>query len=205
MISFDKMLTEFRSGRLTLDEVLRFRTLNNLPFRAHPLGFMVCNLISDGPRKLRLHVWPEGPQATDDAACSIHDHLFNFESLVLAGKLVNIEYQRSSNGREFARYNAKYIGDVSVLERTSESMRVLESSRTTIGTGSFYSIEAGVLHETLRVDNSFVATLLVTFDVSNEPPVVLGPMDGADEYRFHRVVLPELQVSLALPKVVTKR
>lgn len=59
--------------------------------RLHPNGFVQLDL-SD---KVRLHIWPDNSVVLPKpkVATVIHDHTFDFQSTILAGRLTNLIYE----------------------------------------------------------------------------------------------------------------
>ena len=181
-----------------MSDLLSLRRESHAPFKLHPLGFLACTLLTEGTRKLRLHYWPLAGGAQQSPECQIHDHLFEFKSWVLAGKVENIEYVASPEGREFSIYQAEYFGNRSTLIKTGATLRLAELNRRTFGVGSAYAVRAGVLHETVRVGAESAFTALVTNDVSSSAPMVCGPLGGRERYVYERDILEDAAVEALL-------
>lgn len=182
------------SGRLGLGDLLALRSALQAPFRLHPLGFVVCTLLTEGSRKLRLHYWPAAGRDRLSPECQIHDHLFEFRSWVLAGTVENIEYVVDPTGNEFAVYETSYSGNQSILTKTEAIVRLGEQRRIAYSAKSCYSVSAGVLHETVLRGEAPAFTVLFTHDVSCAAPLVFGPMLGESSYVYDRAVVPEEEV-----------
>lgn len=185
---------------MSLQSLLLLRRQLKAPFRLHPLGFIACTLLSDGLKKVRLHYWPVAGATQQSPDCQIHDHLFEFKSWVFAGEVQNIEYSvsNSQSGSEMAEYRTEYIDDLSILSKTGRTLWLTEACRTTYGTGSAYSLSAGVLHETIRLSMEPAFTVLLAHEVSAGPPLVLGPCDGENRYVYRREQLEESVVERIL-------
>lgn len=185
---------------MTLQALLSLRRQLGAPFRLHPLGFIACTLLSEGPSKIRLHYWPVEGGSQQSRNCQIHDHLFNFKSWVFAGKVQNIEYSvcNCQSGCEMVEYRTEYVNDLSILSKTGRTLRLKESRRTTYQAGSTYSLSAGAFHETIRLGMSPAFTVLVAQEVSSAPPLVLGPSDGENRYVYRRELLEESVVERML-------
>ena len=158
-----------------------------LPFRHHPLGFLICTIFSHPPEHGRIHIWPGLNSTTEKVVCPIHDHSFEFTSWVLAGELENVEYHKRATGKPFAMYRAEYTNNNSTLVRTNKTVNLEESSRVICPTGCMYSVASGQLHETRLVGHGPAVSVLLTIDESSGPPIVLGPLDGACRYEYHRI------------------
>ena len=190
---------------MTLQMLLSLRRQVQAPFRLHPLGFIACTVLSEGPWKLRLHYWPVAGGSQQSPNCQIHDHLFEFKSWVFAGEVQNIEYSvcKSQSGFEMAEYRTEYANDLSILSKTGRTLRLMESRRTTYQAGSTYSLSVGVLHETIRLGMSPAFTVLVAQEVSAAPPLVFGPCDGESCYVYRRELLEESVVESMLARALT--
>ncbi|WP_295550450.1 hypothetical protein [uncultured Pseudacidovorax sp.] len=196
--SIDKIRVGLDCGRICLADLLAMRQELRAPFRFHPLGFIACTLMAEGPLKLRLHYWPVYGGVQQSQECQIHDHLFEFQSWVLSGAVENIEYEASAIGNEYAVYETKYRDDQSILIKTGQLLSLVERSRIVFEEGESYSVAAGTLHETVRFGGSPALTVLVANDVSSKAPVVLGSKAGLDSYCYQRSVVEEAVVERLL-------
>jgi len=190
-LTISDLVISLEARAISIRDIFSIRRELQLPFRLHPLGFVVCTLMAEGNRKLRLHYWPVTGGRQQSPDCQIHDHIFEFRSWVLAGEVENIEYEFDSAGLEFASYEAEYSGDVSILRKTSRRVRLDVKKQASHRAGSRYDVAAGVLHETRRVGLNPAVTVLLTDDVSKDSPIVLGPVDGQVRYEYLRSVVPE--------------
>lgn len=198
--SLTAIAQDLEKGRMSLQTLLALRREVRAPFRLHPLGFIACTLLSEGPWKIRLHYWPVADCTQQSPNCQIHDHLFEFKSWIFAGEVQNIEYSvcNSQAGREMAEYQTEYENDLSILSKTGRTMRLMERRRTTYQAGSTYSLSAGVLHETIRLGMTPAFTVLVAHEISAAPPLVFGPRDGEIRYVYQRQLLEESVVERML-------
>lgn len=174
-----------------MSELLAIRRELGAPFRFHPLGFIACTLLTEGSVRLRLHFWPAQGGAQQSSNCQIHDHLFEFQSWVLSGAVENVEYVQSAYGAEYSVYKTEYRDDQSILIKTGNLLRLVESSRMIYSTGTSYSVRAGTLHETVRVGSEPAFTVLIARDVSDSAPLVLGPKAGLDRYVYTRSIVED--------------
>lgn len=189
-------------NQIGLVELFSLRRELGVPFKMHPLGFIACTLLIEGPRKLRLHYWPVTGGAQQSAECQIHDHLFEFRSWILAGAVTNVEYKISRNGPEFSTYRTEYSDERSILVKTDLKLRLEECSRVTYNIGSSYDVRTGVLHETVRVGGQPACTVLLTHDVSDSAPLVLGPLSGSARYIYERRAIEESVLAQILPSAL---
>jgi len=196
--SLSQIENSLERGAVGISELLSLRRELQSPFKLHPLGFMACTLMIDGPRRLRLHYWPVVGGAQQSPECQIHDHIFEFKSWVLSGAVENVEYSASEHGAELAVYRTEYLDDQSILTKTSATLKVVETGRCVYSAGSCYEVPTGRLHETVRLGATPACTVLLTNDASEEAPVVLGPLAGRSRYVYHRQVVPEISVARIL-------
>lgn len=167
-------------------------------FRWHPLGFIVCTLMVDGPWKARLHCWPSGQARPQGEECEIHDHVFDFSSWVLTGEVENIEYEVDPSGAPYAIYSTEYIGELSILRKTTQTIHLAVRSSSMHRAGSKYEVRAGQLHETRRIGTAPAVTVLITHDVSTQTPTVVGPLAGAAKYEYVRSRVSETDLRRVL-------
>lgn len=175
-------------------DLLVMRQAHHAPFRFHPLGFIACTLLTEGPLKLRLHYWPVHGGVQQSPDCQIHDHIFDFQSWVLCGAVENIEYKPSATGNAHSVYETEYRDGQSILTKTGQLIRLVERDRAVFKEGESYSLAAGTLHETRRVGDGPAFTVLVANDVSSTAPLVLGSKAGLDRYSYTRTVVEEVVV-----------
>lgn len=196
--SIDQIRVGLDCGRICLADLLAMRQELRAPFRFHPLGFIACTLIAEGPLKLRLHYWPVHGGVQQSPECQIHDHLFEFQSWVLSGAVENIEYEASATGNEYSVYETEYRDGQSILIKTRQLLRLVERGRSVFKEGESYSVAAGTLHETGRFGGGPAFTVLVANDVSSKAPLVLGSKAGLDSYFYQRSVIEEAVVERLL-------
>ena len=176
----------FQARNVVARELIDLCVARGLPFRHHPLGFLICTMFSHPPERGRIHIWPALNATSEEVVCPIHDHVFDFTSWVLAGELENIEYHVTAAGKPYAMYHTEYIGNRSNLVRTNSIVTLEETSRVAHPTGSVYSVATGQLHETRLVGPGPAVSVLLTTDKNSGPPIVLGPLDGVHRYDYHR-------------------
>lgn len=185
-------------GDVSLQSLFKYQKENHLPFRWHPLGFIICKLITEGRFNARFHYWPSHEGRPQDAGCQIHDHTFRFSSWVLAGEVQNIEYKNDKSGITYALYKAEYIDEISILRKTESTICLSVSSHLNQAAGSKYQMEAGCLHETKLISSEPAVTVLITEDILNQAPTVVGPLTGNAEYKYVRSFVTESDLEAIL-------
>jgi hypothetical protein len=109
----------------------------DFPWRMADIGLMSLRL--DDRREYRLHIW-------DPTCCvgesPIHDHPYDFTSMIIAGELTNTRYEEDPAGDEYVRfrYSPGAEGD-----RRSDAVK-LSSTSTTFTAGNQYRQIARELH-----------------------------------------------------------
>ncbi len=166
-------LSDIRKGRREILSILTpdfLRKLGEKP-RVHPNGFVQVDIT---PKK-RLHIWGHPDIPKQKVAMPIHDHVYGFRSLVLGGRLVNINYEADPDGNEFDLWQPKRDRGMGggAIEPTGERCGIRPLSTEIVvakdspddgsPTGHFYDMPPWVLHET------FVP----------EPTITLIDKDGA--------------------------
>lgn len=184
-------------GDVSLQSLINYQKENHLPFRWHPLGFIICKLITEGRFNARFHYWPSHEGRPQDTGCQIHDHTFRFSSWVLAGEVQNIEYKvdkSDKSGIAYALYKAEYVDEISILRKTKSTICLSISSCLNQTAGSKYQMEAGCLHETKLISSEPAVTVLITEDILNQAPTVVGPLTGQAEYEYVRSYVSESDI-----------
>lgn len=131
----------------------------------HPNGFAVFHIEDHHDLgKLRLHIWPNSKRVTRTNGPPIHSHVWHLCSRVLVGtygETLYIEAQPDAGGREYHSADINYSLDRNSFSKSGKShLRALE--KITVTAGQFHAVQAGIPHETLIDENTFVATLLFT-------------------------------------------
>lgn len=138
----------------------RLKILADRSYRHHN-GFDKIVLASpaSSPLKLVLHVWPRGGAAD---ANDIHDHRWDFASVVLCGALRVELYEPDVSGRSYSvmRYRPMPGAENYDLQ-PSGTMAVSAQASVTITVGSAYSWAADLLHRAWGLPGQTTATLIV--------------------------------------------
>lgn len=142
----------------------------------HPLGFFYAvEQVSNGVN-LRYHIWPKGwaiPQ--DQAGGEIHDHIFELNSVILAGSMRHQTYDflPSGEGRHEI-LTVTYNREGSQLNRSGQRGELKVISDEVYKPGTVYRVPAGTIH---RADASEApaATLVLAVNNKNQsnPRVVI--------------------------------
>lgn len=207
-----KINTQF-AWRLILD-ALTFFNKNNPVSSVGSQGFLSIELYrfeSGKKRKiLRLHIWDESfsinPQNLNFKKYEIHSHLFNAQSHVLAGSILNERFDISNSNdtseKSLYRIDWKSIMDEDgVSKRQSElnvevnDVRVTKLSSETIGAGQDYSVSINEYHSSRSITP--ISATLFLFNSNeglSELSKVVGPKNDPETgFRYEKVnFLPSL-------------
>jgi hypothetical protein len=150
---------------------------------AHPNGFAKIVLLHSDQFQLRLHIWRPGTTSVTE---NIHNHNWDFSSILLAGGYRYQEYTTQSQGTLFYAYG--YRGYRSWRGAPSYSLTPI--GRQTLGcsfdaylqAGSSYTLRADTLHRVISDPDRTTASLVLQgpeirddVNVLAERPLKAGP------------------------------
>ncbi|MFL5740851.1 MAG: hypothetical protein ACJ75B_11580 [Flavisolibacter sp.] len=169
----------------------------------HPLGFYAFTLGKlDDIVTVRLHVWPVEAKVQNENLL-IHNHVFNFKSLVLFGAITNKTYTvQESNEGDGNLFKVEYFEKGSRLTKLAGNYRLLPPVITQVSEGQYYSVMSTEFHESLNTGKRFSVTILYTKSVSNSTPLVFGKNFKEDSIEFERNELPVDEFDSIKNKVV---
>lgn len=154
----------------------------------HPLGFMHIGLgeVAQGA-KLRFHTWLPHERHTQDPPLPIHDHIFHLESHVLTGIVVNHFYQvEDSTTGEHSRYDVAYDGHESILSPRGDRVHCRLVSSVAYAAGDQYEVPKDQFHATEVAEGLLSATVVLSTATGAQKPVVIGPPNRREPYRYRR-------------------
>ena len=131
----------------------------------HDNGFKKIVLLEGESFKLRLHVWEPAYKVRSEDN-DLHDHRWDFASLMMKGSFVSVLYQESENGIE-ERYPYTYLpvagGDSYGLEKVSDSkVKLYESCRILIKQGMGYFMPCQTVHKVEYESEEKTVTMVIT-------------------------------------------
>lgn len=173
---------------VTLQLVKRLRTEGVKP-RVHGNGFIQLDLVPGGV--VRLHVWhQELPRQAVDTG--IHDHRFNFESLVLKGSMLSICYEAKPHpDGVYNVYRAvASTGEDTALVPMQQRVNAVVSNVTRCNAGETYSLAPGYLHRSEPINGS-CSTLMWKGTTATITPRVLCPVGLTPDAAFNRHAFDE--------------
>jgi hypothetical protein len=113
----------------------------------HPNGFAKIVLLSRPLYNLRLHIWRNGSGARAAARENIHNHRWDFSTVLLAGGYCHQEFRPAGGGEEFFAYTyrpAGSLGSYSLDPMGTKALRCVFNAH--LSQGSRYTISSEVLH-----------------------------------------------------------
>ena len=135
------------------------------PWRMQDIGLLGLRL--NDRREWRLHVWhPESCVGHPP----VHDHPYDFSSIVIAGELVNARYVEDPDGVEYSRH--RYRPDDEAGRRT-DAVRLV-ARPTTLSPGDRYSQSSRELHSSRQVPGTVTLIRCGPFE-DRELTVCLAP------------------------------
>lgn len=190
--SFKQPLTEFLLNS------------KELIVKQHPLGFYSFTLGKINDKiNIRLHIW-DIDLVPQDKNLMIHNHIFNFKSLVLVGKICNLTYTlNESDESNGTLYSVSYNQKGSVLTKLKTGYSASLISQNTITKGQYYSIKSNEFHESVSFQNCFSATLLCTEQINDINPIVFGYKDFGDSIEFARKERKKEKIHFDINKLIS--
>lgn len=173
--------------------ILQGRRAGRRP-RLHPNGFIQYDL--DAACTARLHVWPAVPLQAQKTRHPIHDHVFDMQSTILAGRLRNVLYKAlplddfAAECAQFETYRmyraTRITKDDTVLAPADEKLyAVVSTVSEDCEPGDTYSMQQGVLHDS--VPDGLTCTLMYKLSTYTEyRPVVAVPASVKPDNDYRR-------------------
>jgi hypothetical protein len=137
-------------------------------------GFWTFKLGGEAGCMLRLHYWPAGLREATETA-GIHDHVFDFTSLVLAGRdpMINTKFvMQEDPASRLAIYEVDYkTPQLQTIRRLAGHFRPVAVRTDRVPPGNYYDFPAGEFHTSNILGNGEAITLMAT----QENPAVKNP------------------------------
>lgn len=165
---------EQKNSKLLYPSLIKLlKTNNEFIFQKHPLGFKFLNLgsISES-QDLRLHFWDSILDTPQDEDLQIHNHSFDFESVVLIGKIRNEIFQLTENEYSNSRlYEVKFVDNKSFLEKQKGNFEINIKTSEEIDEGNFYFLNRNEFHQSNVILNNAITLIKMI-----KPTVFKSPM-----------------------------
>lgn len=179
---------------------------SGMPFngKCHPLGFYSFSLarISDDTN-LRLHIWTkDSPIQSQDLL--IHNHIFDFTSLVLVGDITNKRYHiEKSTSKKGFMYDVAYTNSGSTLSKCGQGYDITNTTIEEVKKGEYYGAKSEEFHESLNINSNFSATILLTKQTKDANPQVFSNVDYGEKIDFQRIDVPKHETSEILRQLIS--
>lgn len=203
------VLVRSNSFRAMLADILTNETrLREVASRSawHPNGFAKIVLLSQPSYKLRLHCWRNAMSSPTHVGENIHNHRWDFSTVLLAGRYRHQEFRPAATGQRFLAYTygeAGILSEDALAPMGTQTLRCVFDAH--LGPGSRYTISREVLHRVIP-DLSEPAVSLV-LEGPHQPASVqvfaaenVGPADASVASRLSaEYLLRHMKAILALP------
>lgn len=179
----------------------------------HGLGFVQVQLQGNQ----RLHVWhPELPRRTCFEHSAIHNHRFDFESLILVGEQINIEYADLPSASACFKQETHelYLHEGARTARGGRPwvpngrVEMLQTHKQVIAAGSKYRMRAYEFHRTEPGSDGKVATIMKkgwegTVGAKSSCVIGIEPDGDFDRFQWSPAKLWEVVADVMLGQKVT--
>jgi len=201
--SFRSMLVELLASRDRLADIAE-RSL------WHPNGFAKIVLLSHSSYKLRLHVWENAASESTVVKGHVHNHGWDFSTILLAGGYRHQEFRPAADGDKFFAY--KYRSDVepgaySLVPAGNQILRCVFDAY--LSQGSRFTISSEVLHRVVPDARQPTVSLVLQGPPQPSSDDVFAPREVSETDVAEAAALPEdflrHQLSAILPYLGANR
>jgi hypothetical protein len=178
-------------NKKTLIEILYELYSQKIIVKHHPLGFLRLMLTENSRLKpgFYLHVWPDVPLASQPSDYKIHNHIFDLESRVICGSLIDITYDVEANDDGgYYQLRAEHCNEFSELIIMPQKCICNQLLTKTVGDGGIYKIDKGTYHST-EIKNGYTATLMhkTNVDLNKHPLHIASSFSILDKTSFNPI------------------
>ena len=170
----------------------------------HPLGFFALRWNVGINQILRVHLWSKTFKWVQHPNWQIHNHIFDFNSLVLHGTIQNKTYKKNENktGR-WSVYEVIYTDQNSTLIHRMSNVALDLEGAIVQRNLSKYSLSAEILHRSVLRSETAITVLAARTTVESEiSPTVIGAGE-TKEFTFDRRVTNHVEAGLVLRQFLT--
>lgn len=167
-----------------------------LKFTYHPLGFIEAKFFTEEyiddiktQHEYRLHFWPYTTELGDIS--SIHNHSYDFNSVILNGQIQNVIYKIDNCSFEHGKlFNVRFTNNIFNLIADKEHYFISDSASTHYKSGDFYSMRKEDYHNNYAKINTI--TLVEIPPQKREPASIYVENEISDKLlHFVRNPLPD--------------
>ncbi|MCY1167885.1 hypothetical protein D9M73_78590 [compost metagenome] len=165
----------------------------------HPLGFFALRWNVGVNQVLRVHLWSKNFKWVQHPNWQIHNHIFEFDSLILHGTIQNKTYEKKERKKgRWSIYEVDYADQNSTLIHSLSDVALGLTGTTVQRDQSKYSLAAEVLHRSILRSESAITVLAArTTAQANFKPIVIGA-GNAKEFTFDRRVTNHVESGMVL-------
>lgn len=172
----------------------------------HPLGFIYSKLFEfPNLNTIRLHIW-DSERWHQEPLMDIHNHFYTVNSYIISGKMTNNLYKLSPDKEpNYSVYVGSYNSKSDrTLKKTDQRLHAEITEIQEIETGNLYHITTDKLHSSSIPIDKFTCTLVYTSDHGNPLPLVLGPINGDEEYTYANNLVDKQTVSALIEQLASR-
>lgn len=160
--------------------------LDKFNYTWHPVGFIVIRLGIRDDFNYRLHIWPIARRTPKNPDWPIHNHIFDLESHIICGELLNRNYSLKLGNEEtskFSLYEVEYSEGGSTITKTYNYVNSIDYQDELIKSNNSYFIPKGVFHESIVDPLKLTCTIARTTIPDNiDKALILGRKDAKKLY-----------------------
>ncbi len=165
----------------------------------HPLGFFALRWNVGVNQVLRVHLWSKKFNWVQHPNWQIHNHIFEFDSLILHGTIQNKTYEKNERKKgRWCIYEVDYADQNSTLSHRSSNVALNLTGTTVQRHQSKYSLAAEVLHRSILRSETAITVLAARNTAQPDfKPIVIGT-GNAKEFTFDRRVTSHVESGMVL-------
>jgi hypothetical protein len=137
-------------------------TRDRIEWSIQGLGMLRCYLSQD--RSIRLHIWDD--RYKTDKVSPLHDHPWDFESVIVSGALINAKYIKTYGVGQDYQHTRIVCGPGGCQVDKVNSVKLKCLEKTVYGPGEIYRQQKSDIHDTLPERGTI--TIITKFDSQDD-------------------------------------
>jgi hypothetical protein len=182
------------------------RNIDNFKYTWHPVGFIVIRLGIENNFNYRLHIWPIGRRIPKHPDWPIHNHIFDLDSYVICGELLNRNYSlklEATKTSQYDLYEVEYYDGGSTISKNSTYISSITYQETLIKSNNSYHIPQREFHETIVESMQLTSTMVrTTIPNGSDKALILGRVDSNRLYDCPNKKINKLEVIAQIRNVI---
>jgi hypothetical protein len=170
----------------------------------HPLGFVYTELFEFENRDtIRINIW-DTVRHYQEPLMEIHNHFYNLNSFIIKGKMINNLYKTNPNENpNYAIYMGTYNQTSGrTLKKTEKKLNVQLEKIQEINQNEIYNISPDRLHSSFVPIEQFTCSFVYASERGTPTSMILGPIDGLNEYYYHNKLVDKKVIDEIFEKIV---